>query len=92
MPTTSTEVGEPPRKTRPTGRLTFFSSTLAPSVTHGPGLGRLMAEVIHAGGSDWVDASRYRLDRFEPGAFPDEKAVAAAMPARRLADDHASSD
>jgi sarcosine oxidase subunit beta len=60
-------------------------------VTHGPGLGRLMAEVISAGGSDWVDASRYRLDRFEPGAFPDEKAVAAAMPARRLADDHASS-
>jgi len=52
-------------------------------VTHGPGLGRLMAEVIDAGGSDWVDASRYRLDRFEPGAFPDEKAVAAAMPARR---------
>ena len=57
-------------------------------VTHGPGLGRLMAEVIHAGGSDWVDVSRYRLDRFEPGAFPDEKAVAAAMPARRLTDGH----
>jgi hypothetical protein len=57
-------------------------------VTHGPGLGRLMAEVIQAGGSDWVDVSRYRLDRFEPGAFPDEKAVAAAMSARRLADDH----
>jgi sarcosine oxidase subunit beta len=53
-------------------------------VTHGPGLGRLMAEVIYEGGSDWVDASRYRLDRFEPGAFPDEKAVAAAMPVRRL--------
>jgi sarcosine oxidase subunit beta len=56
-------------------------------VTHGPGLGRLMAEVLHGGGSDWVDASRYRLDRFEPGAFPDEQAVAAAMPARRLAGD-----
>jgi sarcosine oxidase, subunit beta len=60
-------------------------------ITHGPGLGKLMAEVIHAGGSHWIDASRYRLDRFEPAAFPDEKAVAAAMSARRLADDHASS-
>lgn len=52
-------------------------------VTHGPGLGRLLAEVVDAGGSDWLDPSPYRLDRFAPGRFPTERDVAEAMPARR---------
>ncbi|MCX4911682.1 FAD-binding oxidoreductase [Streptomyces sp. NBC_00878] len=52
-------------------------------VTHGPGLGRLMAEEIDTGGSDWLDASPYRLDRFEADRFPTERDVADAMPARR---------
>ena len=54
-------------------------------VTHGPGLGRLMAELVD--GEDdvtqWLDASPYRLDRFAPDRFPTERDVAAAMPARR---------
>ena len=52
-------------------------------VTHGPGLGRLLAEMVAAGGSDWIDPSPYRLDRFEPGRFTTERDIADAMPARR---------
>lgn len=52
-------------------------------VTHGPGLGRLVAELVDTGGSDWVDPAPYRLDRFEPGRFATERDVAEAMPARR---------
>lgn len=52
-------------------------------VTHGPGLGRVLAELVDAGGTDWIDVGGYRLDRFADGAFPDEEAVLAAMPARR---------
>ncbi|MEY9863820.1 sarcosine oxidase subunit beta [Catenulispora sp. GAS73] len=52
-------------------------------VTHGPGLGRLLADVVLDGGSDWVDPSSYRLDRFAREDFATEKAVLEAMPARR---------
>lgn len=52
-------------------------------VTHGPGIGRVLAQIVTAGTSDWVDASPYRLDRFAPGAFSTERAVADAMPVRR---------
>ncbi|MYS86914.1 NAD(P)/FAD-dependent oxidoreductase [Embleya scabrispora] len=52
-------------------------------VTHGPGLGRMMADLILDGGSTWIDPADYRLDRFAPGTFPTERSVLAAMPARR---------
>jgi glycine/D-amino acid oxidase-like deaminating enzyme len=52
-------------------------------VTHGPGLGRLMADLVLDGHSAWTDPAPYRLDRFEPTAFPTEQSVLAAMPARR---------
>lgn len=49
-------------------------------VTHGPGLGRLMADLIT---KDRSPCEEYRVDRFEPDAFPTEDAVLRAMPARR---------
>ena len=52
-------------------------------VTHGPGLGRLLADLVLDGGSTWLDPAPYRLDRFDPDAFPTEQSVLAAMPARR---------
>jgi len=55
-------------------------------VTHGPGLGRMVAELVVTGESAFVDASRYAPGRFEPRPFADESAVAAAMPARRAVD------
>ncbi|MBK3565924.1 FAD-binding oxidoreductase [Streptomyces sp. MBT62] len=52
-------------------------------VTHGPGLGRLMAELVVDVDTTWLDASPYRPDRFAPDRFPTERDVADAMPARR---------
>ncbi|HTA01517.1 MAG TPA: FAD-binding oxidoreductase [Streptosporangiaceae bacterium] len=52
-------------------------------VTHGPGLGRLLAEVILTGGSQWLDPAPYRPDRFQPAQFPTDESVLAAMPSRR---------
>ncbi|MEV6984102.1 FAD-binding oxidoreductase [Sphaerisporangium sp. NPDC051017] len=52
-------------------------------VTHGPGLGRMLADVILDGSSEWLDQRAYRLDRFDPAAYPTEQSVLAAMPARR---------
>ncbi|MFI6317107.1 NAD(P)/FAD-dependent oxidoreductase [Nonomuraea sp. NPDC050556] len=52
-------------------------------VTHGPGLGRMLADVVLDGSSSWVDPSPYRLDRFDPDGYPTEQSVLAAMPARR---------
>jgi glycine/D-amino acid oxidase-like deaminating enzyme len=51
--------------------------------THGPGLGRLVADIVTTGSSELVDPARYRLDRFTAGQFPTPAAVAAAMPPRR---------
>ncbi|NQX04837.1 FAD-binding oxidoreductase [Rathayibacter sp. VKM Ac-2856] len=55
-------------------------------VTHGPGLGRLVAELVLQGSTTLGDAERYAPGRFAPQAFADEAAVRAAMPARRLVD------
>lgn len=52
-------------------------------VTHGPGLGRLIADLVTSGSSDFVDPNRYRLDRYTAGQYPNAADVAAAMPARR---------
>jgi len=50
-------------------------------VSHGPGLGRLAAELM-LGQSPFVDTSRFRLDRFPPDAYRTEADVEAAMPFR----------
>ncbi|KQQ20799.1 hypothetical protein ASF48_09430 [Rathayibacter sp. Leaf299] len=55
-------------------------------VTHGPGLGRLVAELVLEGRSSLGDASRYAPGRFAPQPFADEAAVLAAMPPRREVD------
>lgn len=52
-------------------------------VTHGPGMGRLAAEIA-TGRKVIADPHRFRLDRFEPAAFPDEAAVAAALEQHRV--------
>jgi sarcosine oxidase subunit beta len=61
-------------------------------VTHGPGLGRMLAELIVTGESPFVDTSRYAPDRFPARPFADEAAVAAAMPARREVDARARAE
>lgn len=52
-------------------------------VTHGPGLGRLLADLILTGSSSWLDPAPYRPDRFQPAQFPTDQSVLAAMPSRR---------
>jgi sarcosine oxidase, subunit beta len=52
-------------------------------VTHGPGLGRLMADLVMDGGTEWLDVSPYWVGRFDPEAFPTEESVLRAMPQRR---------
>ena len=39
-------------------------------VSHGPGLGRLMADLISGAARPLCDATAYRLDRFGPQQFP----------------------
>lgn len=54
-------------------------------VTHGPGLGRIAAELSVTGTTTLGDASRYDPARF-PARAPSEADVVAMMPARREAD------
>jgi len=54
-------------------------------VTHGPGLGRIAAELSVTGTTTLGDASRYDPARF-PAEAPSEQDVVALMPARREAD------
>ncbi|MEV5078740.1 FAD-binding oxidoreductase [Streptomyces sp. NPDC056159] len=63
--------------------LYFIGGDNEAGVTHGPGLGSMMADVICSGGSNWVDSTPYRLERFESGRYTTEREVAAAMPERR---------
>ncbi len=51
-------------------------------VTHAPGLGRMMADLITDQPCTWVDSSAFALDRFAT-TYANEDAVAAAMPPRR---------
>lgn len=44
-------------------------------VSHGPGLGRLVAELAAGVDAPLCDASAYRLDRFAPGQYPDAESV-----------------
>lgn len=51
-------------------------------VTHGPGMGRLAAEIA-TGRAPITNPHRFRLDRFSPADFPDEAAVAKALEEHR---------
>lgn len=44
-------------------------------VSHGPGLGRLMADLISGSPTPLCDAGAYRLDRFAPSEYRDAEAV-----------------
>ena len=54
-------------------------------ITHGPGMGRLAAELI-AGAEPFTDPAPFRLDRVDPAAYPDEASILAAMAEDRIAD------
>lgn len=49
-------------------------------VSHGPGLGRLAAEIL-LDAPRFVDPTRFRIDRYARDAFPTEADVEASMPA-----------
>ncbi|NQX11876.1 FAD-binding oxidoreductase [Microbacteriaceae bacterium VKM Ac-2855] len=53
-------------------------------VTHGPGMGRLVAELI-LGVQPYADPAPFRLDRVDPAHYPDESAIVAAMAGDRVA-------
>lgn len=47
-------------------------------VSHGPGLGRLVADLIN-GSEPLIDPRPYRLDRFDPAEYPDAESVGQAF-------------
>ncbi|KQQ08223.1 NAD(P)/FAD-dependent oxidoreductase [Rathayibacter sp. Leaf296] len=53
-------------------------------VTHGPGMGRLVAEMITET-VPFADPERFRLDRVDPALYPDEDSMVAAMAGDRVA-------
>lgn len=53
-------------------------------ITHGPGMGRLIAELI-VGADPFTDPEPFRLDRVDPAAYPDEASMVAAMAGDRIA-------
>ena len=53
-------------------------------VTHGPGMGRLVAELV-AGREPYADPTPFRLDRLDARGFADEAAMVAAMQGDRVA-------
>lgn len=48
-------------------------------VTHGPGLGRMVADLVLNQTCEWVDHAAYRLDRFESGDYLTERSVLSAQ-------------
>ena len=53
-------------------------------VTHGPGMGKLVAQLV-AGVEPYADPAPFRLDRVDASAYPDEAAIVAAMQGDRVA-------
>lgn len=53
-------------------------------VTHGPGLGRLVAELV-AGIDPYADPTPFRLDRIDPATVPDEDAAVTLVGGDRVA-------
>ncbi|MBN9621452.1 MAG: FAD-binding oxidoreductase, partial [Actinobacteria bacterium] len=60
------------------GNLYVMAGCNEQGVTHGPGFGRVIAETIAAGGSDFVDAAVWSPGRFE-GEPQSPREVAAAL-------------
>lgn len=53
-------------------------------VTHGPGMGKLVAQLIMEQ-APFADPTPFRLDRIDPDLYPDEPAMVAAMQEDRVA-------
>ena len=53
-------------------------------ITHGPGMGKLVAQLI-VGEQPFADPTPFRLDRIDPGTYPDEASMVAAMAEDRIA-------
>jgi glycine/D-amino acid oxidase-like deaminating enzyme len=53
-------------------------------ITHGPGLGRLIADLI-TGETPFADPAPFRLDRVDPATYPDEASMVASMAEGRIA-------
>ncbi|MGI9605353.1 MAG: NAD(P)/FAD-dependent oxidoreductase [Acidimicrobiales bacterium] len=53
-------------------------------ITHGPGMGKLIAQLI-MGETPFADPAPFRLDRVDPAAYPDELSMVAAMAEDRIA-------
>lgn len=53
-------------------------------VTHGPGLGRLVAETCVTGSSDWLDTSDYCPSRFDLETYQSDEEVYRKMPPRTM--------
>lgn len=53
-------------------------------ITHAPGMGRLVAEMI-TGRKPFVDPTPFRLDRVDAAAYPDEASLVASMAEARIA-------
>jgi len=53
-------------------------------VTHGPGMGKLVAQLI-MGETPFADPSPFRLDRIDASQYPDEESIVAAMHEDRVA-------
>lgn len=64
------------------GRIVVAGGDNESGVTHGPGMGRVAAELA-MGRTPLVDPGRFRLDRFTATQFPDEAAVYAAFEAHK---------
>ena len=54
-------------------------------ITHGPGMGKLVAQLI-VGEEPFTDPAPFRLDRVDPAAYPDEASMVAAMAEDSIAD------
>ena len=53
-------------------------------ITHGPGMGRLVAELV-TGTTPFTDPTPFRLDRVDMARYPDEASMVAAMAEDRIA-------
>ncbi len=54
-------------------------------ITHGPGMGKLVAQLI-MNETPFVDPAPFRLDRVDPSAYPDEASMVASMAEDRIAE------
>lgn len=62
--------------------LHVFAGDNEAGVTHGPGLARMLTDIMLDGASDWVDTSIYRPDRFKNDEYTTEAEIWEALPPR----------